>query len=424
MRRLLTAFVLAVLVLAGCGDGSDDTTTTKTGGDDPPPASSGDLDAEVIHLAEGVPPFDGPRAVQVYDAADPEAAAALFVDPEAATEDLAAADLKGRTLLGGLVSEGCFPAGDVSVQVVEDSVVFQAEDVDPQEGEVDCARAVVTSALVAVDTDALPEGFGGEPSGPTGTTEVTEPTVSPPPDADEVPSEVVLVEGTRHESDEVAGPGLVRDRVDLEALYGRYGLGEPDPALLGRVESGQSVLVAGAVSGGCQLPEGGRLLRTGADGLEWAFAYPPEDPDLFCDEAVGAALVVVAVDPADVEGVETIDGDPLDGPAGVGVVQVVEPLGPDAEPLAQPLEVLEPPYLPESGRSFDLAAPADGAVRLMFVVEACRPDTAELVADLDAGTVRAEAQQSGPAVDCDAFTPHLVIADLSADHADLDPVVD
>lgn len=419
MRRLLTAFVLAVLVLAGCGDGSDDTTTTGTGGDDPPPASTGGLDAEVIHLAEGVPPFDGPRAVQVYDAGDPEAAAALFVDPEAATEDLAAADLDGRTLLGGLVSEGCFPAGDVSVQVVEDSVVFQAEDVDPKEGEVDCARAVVTSALVAVATDDLPEGFDVEPTGPTG---VTEPTVPTPPGADEVPSEVVLVEGARHEADEVAGPGLVRDRVDLEALYGRYGLGEPDPALLARVESGQSVLVAGAVSGGCELPEGGRLVRAGADGLEWAFDLPPEDPDLFCDEAV-SALVVVAVDPADVEGIETIDGDPLDGPTGVGVVQTVQPVDVDAEPLAARLADVGLSAVP-GAPDLDLVGPADGAVRLVFVVEACQPDTAELVADLDAGTVRAEAQQSGDRVECDALSPHLVIADLAADHADLDPVVD
>ena len=419
MRRLLTAFVLAVLVLAGCGDGPDDTTTTGTGGDDPPPASSsGDLDAEVIHLAEGVPPFDGPRAVQVYDAADPEAAAALFVDPEAAADDLAGADLEGRTLLGGLVSEGCFPAGDVSVQVVEDSVVFQAEDVDEQEGEVECYRAVVTSALVAVDADALPEGFDAEPTGPTG---VTEPTV-PRPDADEVPSEVVLVEGTRHEADDVAGPGLVRDRVDLEALYGRFGLGETDPALRARVESGQSVLVAGTVSGGCQLPEGGRLVRAGAAGLEWAFDLPPEDPDLFCDEAV-SALVVVAVDPADLEGVETLDGDPLDGPTGVGLVQTVQPLDVDAEPLATRLADTDLSAIP-SVPDVDLPAPAAGAVRLVFVVEACQPDTAELVADLAAGTVRAEAQQSGAAVDCDAFTPRLVIADLAPDHADLEPVVD
>ena len=420
MRRRITALlalaaVLLVAALAGCGDGDDDTTTSGPGGDRPP--ADGALDVEVVHLAEGVPPFDGPRAVQVYDATDPEAAAALFVDPEAATEDLAAADLDGRTLLGGLVHEGCFPAGDVSVDVVDEAVVFTAEDLSEAEGDVDCARAVVTSALVAVATDDLPEGFGDEP---TGTTGVTEPTVPDPPAADEVPSEVVLVEGARHESDEMAGPGLVRDGVDLEALYGRYGLGEPDPALLGRVESGQSVLVPGAVSGGCQLPEGGRLVRTGADALEWAFDLPPEDPDLLCDEAV-SALVVVAVDPADVEGVETIDGDPLDGPTGVGVVQVVEPVAVDAVPLAARLADTDLSAIP-SGPDVDLAAPADGAVRLVFVVEACRPDTAELVADLAAGTVRAAAQQTGDRVDCDALSPHLVIADLAPAHADLDPV--
>jgi hypothetical protein len=151
------------------------------------------------------------------------------------------------------------------------------------------------------------------------------------------------------------------------------------------------------------------------------YDYPPADPDLACDEAV-SALVVVAVDPADVEGVETVDGAPADGPTGVGVVRAVEPLDVGAEPLARPFDGRLDPSAHPGLDPLDLPAVEDGAVRLVFVVEACQPDTAELVADLDAGTVRAEAQQSGARVDCDAFSPYLVVADLAADHADLDPV--
>jgi len=211
----------------------------------------------------------------------------------------------------------------------------------------------------------------------------------------------------------------VRDRVDLDALLGRYGAGEPDPALLARIESGAEVLVAGAVSGGCELPSDATVVRTGTD-LELELDDPAADPDLVCDEAV-SALVVVAVDPADVEGVETVAGDPADGPTGVGVVQAVESVDIGAEALAARLADTDLAGIP-GAPALDLPPVEADAERLVFVVEACQPDTAELIADLDAGTVRAEAQQSGARYDCDALSTHLVVADLSADHADLDPV--
>ncbi|HEX7134287.1 MAG TPA: hypothetical protein VF228_17055 [Iamia sp.] len=279
MRRLLAPLALAALALVACGDGSDDTTTTGRSG------PGGGLATEVVHIGEGVPPLDGPPAVQVLDPAE---AAALFVDADAAAEAVAAADLDGRTLLGGLVHEGCFTAGGVSVDVVDDAVVFTAEDVSPAEGDVDCVRAVVTSALVAVPTDALPDGYGES--------------------AGEVPGEVVLLEPSRHESSDATGPGLVRDRVDLEAVLGRYGLDEPDEALLSRVETGDEVLVAGRVGGACELPIDVTVRRTGAD-LELVEEYDPDAPEVVCDEAV-QGLVLIAVAATDVEGVETVGGDP------------------------------------------------------------------------------------------------------------------
>jgi hypothetical protein len=320
--RIVALLTVLVLALAACGDGDGTTATGPGGGSGDPPVSA-TVDAEVIVLAEGAWPIAGGAEVRVLDPSDPEAAAALFIEDErdAVIAAVGEADVDGRTLLGGVVHSGCFPAGGVSVAVVDDGVVFTAEEVDEDEGHVDCYRAIVTTALVTVATDDLPGGFGDdEPTDPTDPTGPTEPGSPAPPGDDEVPGEVVLIEAARHESDETPGPGLVRDRVDLEALLARYDAGEPDRTLLARLESGAEVLVAGAVTGGCELPSDATVVRTGTD-LELELDYPATDPDLVCDEAV-SALVVVAVNPADVEAVETVAGAPADGPTGVGVVPV------------------------------------------------------------------------------------------------------
>lgn len=407
--RLLALLAVALVALVGCGDDGDD---TRTRGTEPPPG--GEIDAEVIHLAEGEPPLDGPPAVSVVE---PDRAAELFVEAErqAASEAIADADLEGRVLLGGLVDEGCFLAGGVSVREVDGAVVFHADDLDPQEGEVDCARAVVTVAVVAVDTEDLPADIETVP--PT-----TDPDVEvdgPAAGGDDVLGDVVLLEATRYESSDVPGPGLARDRVDLEAVLGRYGLDEPSRGLLAHVETGGEVLVPFRVGGSCSLPLEVSVVRT-EDGLWPIERYDPEDEDIVCD-AVVQGLALIAVDADDVEGVTSVDDAPADGPTGAGVVQVVEPLDIGADPLAAVYDEGEVAALP-GAPDLDLP-PAEGdAVRLAFVVEACSPDTAELVADHDAGTVRAEAQQSGDRVDCDALAPHLVIADLAPGHTDLQPV--
>jgi hypothetical protein len=426
MRRRWIPALLAVtaLVLAGCG-GDDDVTE---GGDEPPsteavptPDESEGLDPEVLHIGEGLPRRDGDPAVRVLDREDPEAARRLFSSGQwdVVDEALADVDLTGRTLLGGLVHEGCFPAGDVTVRLVDDVVVFEAADVDEREGEVDCARAVVTAALVSVATDALPDG-GPAPT-PTTTTD-PDVEVDGPGAGSGLLGEVLLIEPTGYEPADTLRPGLVRDPVDLEALFGRYDLGEPDPALRARVETGEDVLVAGVVGDQCTAPTDAYVSRIG-DEVELAAGYGPEqlDDDTVCD-ALAQALVVVAVASDDVEGVRTVNGDPADGPTGVGVVHLVDPVDVGAEPLAAPLDDVDLATVPGAPATLDLPPVTDGAVRLVFVVEACQPDTAELVADLGAGEVRAEAQQTGARVDCDALGPHLVVADLAADHADLEPV--
>ncbi len=391
-HRIAPLLVGLALVLTACGDGGDgetttspSTTTTPDGGD----VSRRDvLDAEVLALAEGDPPAGGDEdEVRVLDPDDPDAAAELFVEAERdeVRAAVGGADVDGRTLLGGVIHVGCFPAGEVVVAVVEGELSLDADRLDPQEGEVECYRAVVTAAVVSVRTADLPAGLP------------TEPTVDPGPSG-ALPGELALLEEIPYQEDDAPGPGLVRDRVDLEAVLARYGLEEPDRALLGRVETGDEVLVAGVVGGGCALPDDVRVGRVGGD-LSLVEEDDPEGPDLDCDAVVhGLALVAIAAE--DVGDAATVQGDPVDGPTGVGVIASVEPVEVGTDPSAERGE--------------------DG--RLTFVVEACAPDTAELVADLAAGTVRAEAQQEG-FVACDAYSPYEVVADLLPAYADLEPVV-
>lgn len=435
MRRIsaLLAVPALLLLLAGCGDDGDDSTTVVDG---PPPTeeteptetteavpTDGPLDAELLVIGSGLPALDGPPAVRVIDPDDRETARRVFSSGHwnLVDEALADADLTGRTLLGGVVHEGCFPAGGVSVELVDGTVVFTAEDVDEQEGEVDCAQAVITSALVSVATDDLPQD-GDDPS-PTTTTDPDIEIDGPEVGADNILGDVVVIEPTDYEPAGTVGPGLARDRVDVEALYGRYDLGEPDAALLARVESGEDVLVAGVLGEECTPPTGAYVTVFG-DELELSAAHDADqiEDDRVCD-ALAQAVVVVAVGSDEVEGVATVNGDPADGPTGVGAVLAVEAVDIGAEPLAAPFDEVDPATLP-GAPDLDLPAVEGDAVRLVFVVEACQPDTAELIADLGAGTVRVEAQQSGASVDCDAFSPYLVVADLAAAHADLEPVTE
>jgi hypothetical protein len=272
----------------------------------------------------------------------------------------------------------------------------------------------VTAAVVSVATDDLPADL-------VPTTTTTDPEVivdGPAAGGDDIEGELVLLEPSRYESPDVTGPGLVRDRVDLEAILGRYGLDEPSRALLDRVETGEEVLVPFRVGGSCTLPTEVSVVRQG-DGL-WPVEFEdPDADDLVCDEVVqGLALIAVAA--TDVEGVTAVADAPADGPTGVGADPLVFSVEIGAESLAAPLDEVDLSDIP-GAPDLDLAAPEDGAVRLAFVVDACAADTAELVADHGAGTVRAEAQQAGDRVDCDALSPHLVIADLAPDRTDLTP---
>lgn len=283
---------------------------------------------------------------------------------------------------------------------------------------------VVLVALVGCGEDDDVTRGPGEPGIERGSTSTTDPDVEVdgPEAGAGLLGEVVLIEPTGYEPADTARPGLVRDDVDLEALFGRYDLGRPDPELAARIEIGEEVLVAGVVGDRCTAPTDAYVTLVG-DALELTAGYGPDQlEDEVCD-AQAQALVVVAVAADDVAGAATVNGDPADGPTGVGTVPVVEPLGVDAEPLAAALDEVDLASIPGAPAELDLPPVAPDAVRLAFVVLACEPDTAELVADLGGGTVRAEAQQTGDRVECEALSPHLVIADLGADHADLEPVV-
>lgn len=417
MRRWISApLVVALLALAACGDGSDG----SGGSDDPTEAGGETLEAEVVALAPGDPALRRETGVTVFDPADAEGAAALFGRDERSEVVAAVAevDLDGRTLLGGVVHVGCGLADSVVVVVEDDVVRLRPDDAsDPDDGDVECIVATVTAALVAVPTAELPAAY-------------REPGAAPATTGDggggEVAGDVLLVTPTGYEAPAVADPGLVRDAVDVDALVGRYGVEEEAPALRSRVERGGEVLVAGVVGEACEPPVGGRVVRDG-NGIELVPDHgdPGPGPDAACD-AIAQALVVVAVAATDVEGVATVGTAPADGPVGVGPVHVVQAVDVGAEPLAVVAADeggVDAVLAGIAGAPpLDLPPVEDDAVRLVFVVDGCQPGTGELVADLGAGTVRAEVQQVGRPVECEALTPHVVVADLAGGHADLQPV--
>ncbi len=428
IARLPALAAVAVLGLVGCGGGSEPSTSGPGGTeavDASEPTAGEEIEAEVLHLAEGEPLLDRPRSVQVVPPDDVTVATRLFVPGErnAARRAIREAELAGRTPLAGVVHEGCFPAGGVSVRIVDEGVVFHAEDLDEAEGEVECLQPVVTAAVVVVDTDDLPAVVAAAAT--TTTTTVPDDFIHDGPAAggDELDGEAVVVAPSPREWPDDVGPGLVRDAVDLEALLGRFDAGEPDPDLVARLEGegGDEVLVPVVAAGPCGLPVGGTVVRT-AVGVDVVIDFPDTGPDVECGARV-SGLVVIAVAAADVAGVEEVAGDPADGPSGVGVVHAVEPLDVDADLLAGTLAEVDIATIP-GAPDLDLPPVAARAVRLAFVVDACQPDTAELIADHDAGTVRVVAQQSGARVECEAPSPYLVVADLGFDHADLEPVTD
>jgi len=183
-RPLLGAAVLVVLLsgaVAGCGDGDDiggglfgrrsSPTTVDDPGGEPGPEEGDRVPAEVVVLERGrdaAPATGGPGLL--VDQVDLDAFAGRFLAGQA---ELVADRADGRgdeVFVGGVVSSGCFAPDGVELRRSGTDlrlVPLGLED-DP---DVDCAEAVVTVALVAVDAGEVPDGatVGGEPlSAPVG----------------------------------------------------------------------------------------------------------------------------------------------------------------------------------------------------------------------------------------------------------------
>lgn len=416
--RLLALALAAVLLAAGAGCSDDDGGTVDAGpGTEPttepgsvePTSGTGVLDAEVLFLGDGTDPDPGDPTARYVDDADEFAELFFPGDPGPVADAVADADLDGRQLVGGVAHTGCFLAGGATLRLDGEGLRLVGTDLDPEEGDVDCARAVVTVVLVSVDTEVLgAEPGAGAPTEPAG-------------DPSDIPVTTVLVQtGARDTARNTPGPGIARDRADLLALYGRFDAGEPTQDLLDRIDRGGEVVIGDAVGDQCEPPVGARLVVDGDDvSLE---AIGPETPDDIACDALSQAFVVVI---APVDAVPA--GTPVDDdPTGVGVVLAVEPVAADTAPDAFALGREDDDRLRAMGApDLDAEPLAEGARRLAFVVPGCASAAAELVADVEAGTVHAVLQQAEvPGVECDSLTPYLVVADLDPALADeLEPVV-
>jgi hypothetical protein len=190
-RALLVALVLAVAACGG-GDGDGDdrgdgptTTAPDDGGPTTLPPDEGEVvPSEVVVLAEGAdadPEGAGPGLL--VDGTDLRAFAGRFLVP-GSEDDEEVRDLADEVdddgpgevaWVGDVVGTGCFTPGGVGLRRVDDDVRLVPVDLPEDEGEVECTRAVITVALVAVDRELLPDDptLAGEPAdAPVGPGEV------------------------------------------------------------------------------------------------------------------------------------------------------------------------------------------------------------------------------------------------------------
>lgn len=242
-RPLLVAALLVLLTTACGGDdgggarapGPDDDPTTTT---DDPQAPGGEpegelLAAEPLVVAEGLDSDpDAPGPGLLVDEVDLRAFAGRFwvgvdgVDDQLdeALDALEGHDLDGRVMVGGVVATGCVLVLEVELRLVDGDLRLgpaEAPDEAPEDGDVECVRAVTTVAVVSVDRDDLPDGVtvAGEDA-----------------DAQVGPGEVVAFgsvdDGERPDAVEVIGFGqldAVLDGIDGALPAGALGLDEAAP---------------------------------------------------------------------------------------------------------------------------------------------------------------------------------------------------
>jgi hypothetical protein len=152
----VAAAVVALVVGAGCG-GSD---VIVDGRSDSTGQRAETLDATVVYFdADGM---EGPRPAAplgaIVDADGLETFARRHVDGDPALGTAAADALAdGEVLIGGPVSSGCSTSESGRVVFVGGDVRLQPVGLD-EDPDVDCARAFVSVALMAVDPVDLPEG--------------------------------------------------------------------------------------------------------------------------------------------------------------------------------------------------------------------------------------------------------------------------
>lgn len=290
------------------------------------------------------------------------------------------------------------------------------------------AALLAVVVLVSCSDDGDDDTAGDPTTGPSTSASGSSGSSAP---TDDVPSTVLRLEpGHRNLAASTPGPGVARTRAEGAALLGRFGLDPDDEEVLAHLDTGEEVVVAALVGDSCDPPTGAVVAHAATSGLDIVGISPPTEEGLVCD-AFATATVVLALAAEDVPPGTEVEGSSDDNPTGVGVVHAVVPV--DEQP-GQVAAWAQAPHLADALAAIPGAPtvaeldlpPADRPddAWLLFVVDGCMAEEAELVADVDAGAVTAEVHQApGPETLCEVATPYLVVATLDPSlSAELDPV--
>ena len=167
-RASAIAAVALGLWAVGCGPSGRATTgpSADTGGSGttsmdgpvaPPPAEV--IEATVVHFdPDSTATGTGASSGRIDDAAGLAAFVARSVDGDPALGTAARDALRaGQVLIGGPVSTGCVPAEGAILAFTATDIRLLPVGLGPEDPDVECVRVVTSTALVAVDADALPQ---------------------------------------------------------------------------------------------------------------------------------------------------------------------------------------------------------------------------------------------------------------------------